>query len=161
MIVMLVKAKEIKIMARKFYGKQTFTATVNGNTYVINCYGQDTNYGFRHVAFLEKGYYEEQLAKACYYNRTWERFTYETVLSKAIEKLPKADQEQLRAILIDKTAQDEHERCEKELKAFEALYNKTSDTFKQTMANSDFMMTNENDVSLVKGLMALDIVFNS
>ena len=38
-------------MARKFYGKQTFKAEVNGNTYVINCYGQDTNYGFRHVAF--------------------------------------------------------------------------------------------------------------
>lgn len=150
-------------MARKFYNKTTFKAEVNGNTYVINCYSQDTNYGFRHVAFLDNPdrYYETQLAKACYYNRTWERFTYETVLNRAIEKLPKDDQEGLRDILIERKAQADHERCEKELKAFEALYNKTSDTFKQTMANSDFMMTNENDVSLVKGLMALDIVLNS
>ena len=101
---MLVKAKEIKVMARKFYGKQTFTATVNGNNYVINCYTQDTNYGFRHVAFLDNPdrYYETQLAKACYYNRTWESFRYETVLKSAIEKLPKADQEGLYNILIKK-----------------------------------------------------------
>ena len=148
-------------MARKFYGKTTFTAEVNGTKYVINCYGQDTNYGFRHVAFLDKGYYEEQLAKACYYNRTWESFQYETVLSKAIEKLPKADQEQLRAILIDKTAQDEHERCEKEFKAFEELFNKTSDSFKKAIKDSDFMINSEEDVKLVNGLMALDVILNS
>ena len=158
---MLQDKERKQVMARKFYGKQTFTAEVNGNKYVINCYGQDTNYGFRHVAFLERGYYEEQLAKACYYNRTWESFQYETVLKRAIKKLPKADQEQLHAILIDKTNQEEHERCERELKAFESLFNKTSDTFKQTMANSDFIMNSEDDVKLVKGLMALDIVMNS
>lgn len=148
-------------MARKFYGKQTFKAEVNGNTYVINCYGQDTNYGFRHVAFLERGYYEEQLAKACYYNRTWERFQYETVLKNAIEKLPKADQEQLREILIEKKAQADHEKCEQELKAFKALYDKTSDTFKEKMAQSDIMLNNEDDVRLVKGLMALDMILNN
>ena len=148
-------------MARKFYGKQTFTATVNGNTYVINCYGQDTNYGFRHVAFLERGYYEEQLAKACYYNRTWERFTYETVLRNAIEKLPKADQQGLHDILIERKAQAEHEQAEKEIAQFKTLYDKTSDTFKDRVKDSGFIMQNENDLSLMKGLMALDIVFNS
>ena len=148
-------------MARKFYGKTTFTAEVNGTKYVINCYGQNTNYGFRHVAFLDKGYYEEQLAKACYYNRTWESFQYETVLSRAIEKLPKADQEQLRAILIDKTAQEEHERCEQDFKAFQSLYEKTSPQFKERMANSDIIMQNDSDVQLARGLMALDIIFNS
>jgi hypothetical protein len=150
-------------MARKFYGKQTFTATVNGNTYVINCYAQDTNYGFRHVAFLDNPdrYYETQLAKACYYNRTWESFRYETVLKSAIEKLPKADQEGLYNILIKKTAQEEHERCEKEFQAFEALFNKTSDTFKQAVANSNLIMNSDEDVSMVKSLMALDIVLNS
>lgn len=145
-------------MARKFYGKQTFTATVNGNTYVINCYGQDTSYGFRHVAFLKRNGYEEQLAKATYYNRTWERFTYETVLEKAIEKLPKADQQGLHDILIDGKAQAEHEKCEQEIKSFENLYNQTSDTFKEKMANSNLIMNNENDVQMVKGLMLLDII---
>ena len=148
-------------MARRFYGKQTFTATVNGREYKINCYGQDTNYGFRHVAFLDRGYTEEQLAKACYYNRTWERFTYETVLSRAIEKLPKEDREQLHDILIERKAQADHERCEKEIQAFQSLYEKTSPEFKERMAKSDIIMQNDDDVRAVKGLMLLDMVLNS
>ena len=150
-------------MARKFYGKTTFTAEVNGTKYVINCYTQDTNYGFRHVAFLDNPdrYYETQLAKACYYNRTWERFRYETVLKNAIEKLPKADQQGLYDILIEKKSQAEHEQAEKEIAQFKALYDKTSDTFKERIANSNIIMNDENDLNLVKGLMALDIVFNS
>ena len=148
-------------MARRFYGKQTFTATVNGREYKINCYGQDTNYGFRHVAFLDRGYTEEQLAKACYYNRTWERFTYETVLRNAIEKLPKEDREQLHDILIERKAQADHERCEKEIAAFQSLYEKTSPEFKERMAKSDIVMQNDDDVKAVKGLMLLDMVLNS
>ena len=148
-------------MARRFYNKTTFKAEVNGNEYVINCWTQDTNYGFRHVAFLERGYYEEQLAKACYYNRTWERFQYETVLRNAIEKLPKADQQGLYDILIERKAQADHERCEKEIQAFQALYEKTSPQFKERMANSDIIMQNESDVQAVKGLMLLDMIMNN
>ena len=148
-------------MAYAFRNKQTFTATLStGKTYTINCYSQSTSYGFRHVAFIEGAWSETQIAKACYYNRTWERFTYETVLSNAIKKLPKADQQELYDILIERKAQKEHEECERQIKAFEALYNKTSDDFKERAKNLPLMQS-ESDVNAVKGLMALDILMNS
>ena len=148
-------------MAYAFRNKQTFTATLStGKTYTINCYTQSTSYGFRHVAFLEDGWGETQIAKATYYNRTWERFTYETVLRNAIKKLPKADQQELHDILIERKAQAEHEQAEKDIAAFQVLYEKTSDNFKQ-MAQNLPPMTSESDVNLVKGLMALDIIFNN
>jgi hypothetical protein len=83
------------------------------------------------------------------------------VLKNAIEKLPKADQQGLHDILIEKKSQEEHERCEREIAQFKALYDKTSDNFKETMANSNLIMNDEKDLNLVKGLMALDIVLNS
>ena len=122
-------------MAYKYYGKQTFTATVGSKEYKINCYGQGTRYGFRHVAFLDRGYTEEQLAKACYYNRTWERFTYETVLKSAIKKLPKEHQKELYDILIDSKAQKEHEETEKFLKDFEQAWNGLSEKNKEHIRN--------------------------
>ena len=157
-------------MAYKLRNRQYFSAEVNGVKYSFTCYKQSTAYGYREIC--TEGYNDTEtcayikndiIAKASYYNRSWQRFDYETVLNRGIEVVaPDKETEQaLKDILIERKAQADHERCEKELKAFEALYNKTSDTFKQTMANSDFMMTNEKDVSLVKGLMALDIVLNS
>ncbi len=147
-------------MAYAFRNKQTFTATVNNNTYTINCYTQSTSYGFRHVAILDNGYYEEQLAKATYCNRTWERFTYETVLKKAIDKLPKEDRQGLYDILIERKAQAEHEEAEKQIEAFKSLYEKTSDSFKERAKDLP-LMTSESDVDAVKGLMMLDILMNS
>lgn len=147
-------------MAYAFRNKETFKATVNNKEYSINCYTQSTSYGFRHVAFIDGVWGETQLAKAAYYNRTWERFTYETVLKKAIDKLPKEDRAELYNILIERKAQAEHEQAEKDIAAFQALYNKTSDNFKQ-MAQNLPPMTSESDVNMVKGLMALDIIFNS
>ena len=47
------------------------------------------------------------------------------------------------------------------IQIFEALFNKTSDTFKQAVDNSNLIMNSDEDVSMVKSLMALDIVFNS
>ena len=49
-------------------------------TYNIVCNTAPTRNGFKHVATLHKNGYEIAKTKACYLNRTWERFTYETVL---------------------------------------------------------------------------------
>ena len=155
-------------MAYSLYGREVFRATVNGTDYTFTCYSQGTQYGFRHICCegfsnttVCRYVASDIIAKACYYNRTWESFKYETVLRKAIEKQPIADREQLKAILIDKTAQDEHEKCEQELAVFQALYNQTSQETKERLAKSDIIMNDESDVQLVKGIMALDIIFNS
>ena len=53
--------------------------------YNVVCNWQNTRYGFRHLATLHKNGFEVAKAKACYYNRTWERFEYESVLNKIID----------------------------------------------------------------------------
>ena len=155
-------------MAYKLRNRQVFRAEVNGNNYTFTCYTQDTSYGFRHICCdgfsntdVCRYVKDDIIAKASYYNRTWECFRYETVLKQAIEKQPQADREGLTNILIKKIAQDEHEKCEKEFESFKNLYDKTSDTFKEKIANSGIIMNNDSDVNAVKGLMLLDILMNS
>lgn len=131
-------------MAYKLYGRQVFRATVNGTEYTFTCYGQETAYGFRHICTLgfnnttECKYIKDDIiSKACYYNRTWERFTYETVLARGIENLnePKEVKEELHAILIDGKAQEEHEKCEQQVKAFENLWNGLNEKNKEHIRN--------------------------
>jgi hypothetical protein len=57
------------------------------NEYSIVCNWENTRYGFRHLATLHKSGMAFEIAKAkvCYYNRTWERFEFESVIVKLIE----------------------------------------------------------------------------
>jgi len=55
------------------------------NEYNIVCNWENTRYGFRHIAVLHRNGFEIARAKTCYYNRTWERFEFESVLNKIIE----------------------------------------------------------------------------
>lgn len=53
----------------------------------IVCDSVGTRYGFRHDARLYvNGSEYGTKAKCCYYNRTWEKFEYETVIHLLIEK---------------------------------------------------------------------------
>jgi hypothetical protein len=49
------------------------------------CRSEKTRYGFRHLAELQYNGREVGHAKACYYNRTWERYQFQTVIFGAIE----------------------------------------------------------------------------
>ena len=153
-------------MAYKLYGRQVFRAEVNGKIYTFVCYSQGTSYGFRHICTLgyndttvAKYIKDKIIAKATYYNRTWESFKYETVLRKGIENLDvdKGTREQLKAILIDKTAQEEHERCEKQIKAFETLWNGLSEQNKQHIRNGvgENGIQTEEQADTVMGVMQM------
>jgi len=157
-------------MAYKLRNRQYFSAEVNGVTYSFTCYKQSTSYGYREIC--TEGYNNTEtcayikrdiIAKASYYNRSWQRFDYETVLNRGIEVVaPDKETEQaLKDILIERKAQADHERCEKEIQAFQALYEKTSPQFKERMANSDIIMQNDSDMRAVKGLMLLDMLMNN
>ena len=82
-------------MAYKLYNREVFRATDSkGRNWTFTCYGQGTSYGFRHICTLgyndttECSYIKNDIiSKACYYNRTWECFRYETVLRRAIDNL--------------------------------------------------------------------------
>ena len=154
----------------KLRNREVFEAVVNGVTYTFTCYTQYCGTHVRELCYKGRNNTTEtryikrnQVGKDIWLNRPYYRFRYENALRKGIETVApdKETERALKAILIDKTAQDEHERCEKELKAFEEMYNKTSDSFKRAVADSDFMIQSESDVKLINGLMALDIVLNS
>ncbi|MFH1628387.1 MAG: hypothetical protein ABIE47_06650 [Pseudomonadota bacterium] len=73
----------------------------------IECGWQNTRYGFRHLAVVKTGWREVAKAKACYYNRTWESYTYQSVLHAAIRKaFPKSEAEFFCAKVDGKGAAD-------------------------------------------------------
>ena len=56
----------------------------------VRCRSERTRYGFRHLAEAEGA-----SAKACYYNRTWERFEFQSVLEALARRLPKDQREKV------------------------------------------------------------------
>ena len=61
------------------------TFQIGKNIFIV-CDCEGTRYGFRHLATLLIDGQEAGRSKACYYNRTWERFEFETVINSLLEK---------------------------------------------------------------------------
>lgn len=142
-------------MAVKQYDVRYFTAKVNGKEITFRCYTTDTRCGFCHTAHLMGWEYEQTDTKASYYNRTWERFEYESVLKRAIEKLPTDVRQQVYDQIIDHKAAEEEQKAEEQFEAFKALHEGLSEENKERLANSGIEMHSEADVKGVMGLMAL------
>ena len=153
-------------MAYALYGRQVFRAEIDGKEFIFTCYGQGTSYGFRHICTL--GYNDTTVARyvkddiianACYYNRTYESFKYETVLRRGIENLYESEEvkAKLKAILIDKTAQDEHEKAEQQIETFQNLWNDLSEKNKEHIRNGlgDNLIQTEEQAKAVMGIMAI------
>ena len=142
-------------MAVKQYDVQYFTAKVNGEEITFRCHTTDTRVGFCHTAHLMGWKYEATDTKASYYNRTWERFEYESVLKRAIEKLPTDVRQQVYDQIIDGKAAEEEKKAEEQFEAFKSLHDSLSEENKERLANSGIEMHSESDVKGVMGLMAL------
>ena len=54
--------------------------------YQIVCEWKNTRNGFRHEATILYNGIQQDKTKVCYLNRTWERFEYESVIFKIIDK---------------------------------------------------------------------------
>lgn len=142
-------------MAVKQYDIRHFSATVNGQEITFRCYTTDTRSGFCHTAICTTWGIDTTPTKVSYYNRTWERFEYETALKKAIEKLPKELRQPVYDQIIDGKAAQVEEECNKQLEAFERLHSSLSDENKERLANSGIEIHSEGDAKAVMGLMAL------
>lgn len=55
--------------------------------FIFVCESQGTRYGFRHLCHAFKNGDEVAKTKRCYYNRTWERWEFESVLNDCARKL--------------------------------------------------------------------------
>ena len=128
-------------MATKKYNIQYFSANVGGQEVEFKCYTTDTRNGFCHTAVCM--YHDYTDTKISYWNRTWERFHYETVLSRAIDKFPKSMREELREQIIEKKYRKVHEECEAFLADFEKTYAELSDRNKEILRNGPEIQTEE------------------
>lgn len=74
----------------------------------VVCDNQNTRYGFRHLATLFIDGNEAGKAKACYYNRTWESYEFQTVLSKVVANCTALSEDEKKACkeFIDKDHTD-------------------------------------------------------
>ena len=124
---------------------------IGGETLIARTFETRNSWG--HIVLREKTY--EYIAKHFYYNRTWEQYTYQTVLREACENigLEKEFKE-----YDDKRCHREHEETEAFVKSFKEMYDKTSDTFKEKA--KDITLNSMEDAKAVKTLMAFDILLN-
>lgn len=139
----------------KHYDIQHFTAKVNGKEITFRCHTTNTRTGFCHTAHYTGWDYNLTDTRVSYYNRTWERFTYESVLDRAIDKLPADIQEAVRDQIIRGKAAEEEQKAEEQFQAFKKLHEGLSDENKERLANSGIEMHSESDMKGVMGLMAL------
>ena len=139
----------------KQYNTHYFTAKVNGQEIEFRCYTTDTRNGFCHTAHYVGWNYDLTDTKVSYYNRTWERFDYESVLKRAIAKLPEDVRQQVYDQIIDGKAAEEEKKADEMVKCFEKLHSSLSDEDKERLANSGIEIHTEEEARAVMGLMAL------
>lgn len=142
-------------MASKQYNVQYFTAKVNGEKVEFRCHTTDTRSGFCHTAHLTGWDYDITDTKASYYNRTWERFDYESVLKRAIEKLPMDIRQAVYDQIIERKAVEEEKQAEDMLNSFKSLHDGLNEENKERLANSGIEITNTAQMKGVMGLMAM------
>ena len=143
-------------MATRIYSQKLFTATIDGIDYTFGCHTTDTRNGFCHTCY---DYTHDKTSKVSYYNRTWERFTYETVLRRAIEKCPKRLQQELNDQLIEGKAKEESDKANAFVERFKALHDGLTDRQKEVLAQTPPMQTQE-DADRMMGIMGVMNVFN-
>lgn len=86
----------------------------------VRCYWIKTRYGFKHEAKLFRDGMECGFAKVCYYNRTWESFEYETVISGLLGKSALFTTEE-KAEIMARFQRGEHEAINRQFGMISAL----------------------------------------
>lgn len=145
--------KAQRVMATAKRNIQEFSCKVNGNEYRFKCYTTSTRCGFCHtVVSLD---YDVRDTKVSYYNRTWERFTYETALRGMISKFPKGMRGAMTDQIIDGKAAEEEEKAEAMFQGFKKLHDGLNAENKERLANSGITIQSESDARAVMVLMGL------
>ncbi len=149
------------------YNEKIFTHTTKSDIkYNFYCYYQSTQTGFRHLCYnyslpmaRREGfiYQKDWKSKQCWCNRTWEEFTYKTVLEKAIETVAKSkeDYQELIDVLIHHKIETDKQECEKFLKDFENTYKQLPQGCKDTLVKSDIFLETEEQAKSLLGTMKL------
>lgn len=138
--------------------------TIDGAELSITCYYFETSTTWGHRAYFIDENGEFQVVKINYYNRTWEAFTYESVLYKAVRAYyPQEKRQQAERAFIHKQlkaiAQHEADACEKWLKRWTKQYNALSEKTRESIKNSDVIInTIEQGENLLKVAKMMDAI---
>lgn len=125
---------------------KTFTfKTMDGGALTITCYYFETATTWGHRAWYIDANGDFKEVKINYYNRTWEAFTYESVLYKAVRAYyPQEKRQQAERVIIHKQlkaiAKHEADECEKWLNNWTKKYNALSEKTRERIKNSDVII---------------------
>ena len=126
------------------YNEKNFICNLsNGETIILQCYSTNTRNGFTHQCFC-LDFPNITKSRISYFNRTWEAFEYESVLSAYIDKLPANIRDEARDIVINGGAKKAKEAVE----AFDAKLN---------AFRNDFAALSDNRKEFIKELYPNDI----
>lgn len=81
----------------------------------IVCRSESTRYGFRHLATLIVNGEEVDKDKACYYNRTWESYDFQSVIHSLLNKTKHLSEEE-KQLFKKREEKRQHERISSEMK---------------------------------------------
>lgn len=97
----------------------------------------------------------EVTGKSSWLNRPWQRFVYDLSRQNACAKFPEYLSTPLRNILVDGKANEEHEKCERFTKMFEAGWNALNDDSKKKVADTVGMIETPAQADAAMGLVLL------
>lgn len=142
-------------MAQITNRKNFYFSTLNGEDLMIYCetYEYYNGWGHRATIVCDGNKWPNFTKRQTYYNRTWESFTYETVLKKVIDYYYnlKSQKNDKRFILkqIESIAKNEQEKCEAWLKDFTKKYNSLSEETKETLRKKDIVFNTQEEAETV------------
>lgn len=141
-------------MATKTYNVKHFSTEINGVSSYFTCYTTSTRNGFCHHV---EDYSRELHTRVSYYNRTWERFDYESALLRHFEKYGKKLSAELKTNIVDRENAIIDGRLaefEKSLKTFAANLKKIRE--RRPGAYEGVTVDNENQVNALFAVSALE-----
>lgn len=140
-----------------------YFTTLTGEDVMIHCetYEHQTGWGHRATICYIGNNYLQFTKRQTYYNRTWECFTYETVIHKVLNAYfnSKTEKNELAFIMkqVDAIAQHEHEKAAAWCEAFTKKYNALSDETKDMLRKKDIMFnTTEQAETVINAALMLD-----
>ena len=148
----------------KKYDFTTFNfTTLNGGELTINCFIYETqhNWGHRCHVYLNGADWGEY--KITYYNRTWERFKFESLLYKVINSIYANKRDQVANEFLSKQVEAiairEREACQAWINSFQTVWNGLSDETKKTIQEKNIIVhTTEEADTVLAGLKVLKLL---
>lgn len=127
------------IKMNKRYSEKTFEISKNLQAW---CWSENTRYGFRHLTELKRNYTTIATNKACYYNRTWKSYEFQSVLeglakhAKAINEITTREYNKFVKLIDNDFVKEDQKRIDKEFGVIGAIAS-LGDIFGSTQKQSN------------------------